>query len=290
MARLPSLFRYHGELSVFILFLSLSAVFMALPSSPTIEYVTSFNRTIMSPVQWVTSYLTSMQDMNRKIQELEKRNSQLSLELSRSRSLFEENRRLRELLSFGLQQGVEFRPARVISLNINEPITTVLIDEGSGAGITIDSPVMQPEGLVGKVIEVDGETSLVQIFTNAQFRAAAMVPERGEMGILRSTGNELQLMGLSVNTEIVEGDRVVTSGLGGVYPMGIPIGEVTAVDEDRIGIEKVATVKPFVSLSKLFEVAVLVDERFVDPDTSMLLRSRGTLDWLWYEQAGGGER
>jgi rod shape-determining protein MreC len=290
MARLSSLFRYHGELSVFVLFLSLSALLVALPSSFKLVHVRSFNRVIMSPVQWIASSLSSLRNMNEKNQELLRQNTELALELSRSRSLILENERLRRLLAFSVNRGVGFLPARVLALNISEPVTTVLIDKGRDGGVTDDSPVMRPEGLVGKVIEVDDGTSLVQVFTHPQFRAAAMVPERGEMGILRSTGSELRLTGLSMSTGIVAGDRVVTSGLGGVYPMGIPVGDVTAVEEDQIGIEKTAAVKPYVSLSKLFEVAVLVDPRFVDPDTSKLMRSRGTLEWLWEDDGGGGER
>ncbi len=290
MARFPSLLRYHGELSVFVLFLILSILLMALPASFKLVYVRSFNRVIMSPVQWAAASLTSLGNMNEKIQELERRNSELALQLSRARALIDENERLRRLLEFSDRKGVGFLPARVISLNTNEPVTTVLIDKGSSSGITVYSPVMQPVGLVGKVIEVDGGTSLVQVFTHAQFRAAAMVPERGEMGILRSTGGNLELTGLSMNTTIIEGDHVVTSGLGGVYPAGIPIGVVTGVREDQTGIEKTAALMPHVSLSKLFEVTVLVDERFVDPDTTKIMRSRGTLEWLWQEGAGGGER
>ena len=68
-----------------------------------------------------------------------------------------------------------------------------------------------------------------------------------------------------------------------MFPGGIPIGYVVSVSEDEIGIEKVARVVPYVALSDLFEVAVLLDERYVDTDTTKLERVKGSLEGVWYE-------
>jgi rod shape-determining protein MreC len=173
----------------------------------------------------------------------------------------------------------------VLSISLDEPVTTIVIDKGRVDGVTIDSPVMTPQGLVGKVIEADHGTSLVELFTHPQFRAAAMVPACGEMGIVKSDGNDLLMTGLSLNTRIIAGDRVVTSGLGGVYPAGIPIGLVAALEDDEVGIETMARIEPCVPLSGLFEVALLLDEAYVDADTTSLMRGKGSLLWLWDQTA-----
>lgn len=291
MIRLLSLVKYHRDISITIFFLLLSIVLMALPSTFKIDYVKKFNRFVLSPVQWTVAYLTSIHDMEQEIAYLRTSNYELFLELSRSRDFIEENRRLEALLEFTLERGVDFLPSRVVSISLNEPLTTVLIDKGIKDGVTVYSPIMTTDGLVGKVLEVDKYTSLAELYTHPHFRAAAVVHEKDEMGILKSSGGALLMTGLSMNTEIKEGDRVVTSGLGGVYPEGIPIGEVFYVAEDHIGIEKVAKVKPYVSLSGLFEVAILLDETYVDSDTTLLRRTKGSLRWLWDTREGqeGGQ-
>jgi rod shape-determining protein MreC len=290
MTRLLSFVRHHPDISISIVFLIVSIIFMTMPSSFKLDYIKKFNRIILSPVQWGTTYLTSLHDMEEEIASLRVDNSRLALELSRSEDLIMENRRLRRLLEFSHRRGVKFLPSRVISISLNEPLNSILIDKGSNDGVTVYSPVMTADGLVGKILEVDSRTSLAQLFSHPQFRAAAVVPARGEMGILKSTGSKLLLTGLSMNTEIIEGDRVVTSGLGGVYPEGIPIGYVTLITEDEIGIEKVAKVFPYVSISGIFEVTILLDEAYVDPDTTVLRRARGSLIPLWETSGGeGGE-
>jgi rod shape-determining protein MreC len=281
MARLPSLFRYHSEVAAFLVFLLITILFIVLPSSVKTVPVKNLNRMIMSPVQSMAAHLARIQSMQEHIDALRAENARLSIELSKAEDLIVENERLEELLEFSRERGVYFLPALVLSFSLDEPVTTVLVDKGSADGVTIDSPIMTPQGLVGKVIEVDRRTSLAELFSHPQFRAAAMVPECGEMGIVKSEGNKLFMTGLSLNTRIIVGDRVVTSGLGGVYPKGIPIGIVVSLEEDEVGIEKIARVEPCVLLSSLFEIALLLDEAYVDRDTTSLRRGKGSLLWLW---------
>lgn len=288
MARVPSLFRHHSEIAVFVILLLVSTVFIALPSSVKTVPVKGLNRAVMSPVQRIAAQLARFRSMEEHIEALEAENARLSIELSKAHDLIVENERLEELLDFSREKGVYILPALVLSFSLDEPITTVLIDKGSSQGVTVNSPLMTPGGLVGKVIEVDRRTSLAELYTHPQFRAAALVPECGEMGIVRSGGNKLLMTGLSLNTRIIVGDRVVTSGLGGVYPKGIPIGTVTSLEEDEVGIEKVALVEPCVLLSSLFEVAVLLDEAYVDSDTTNLRRGKGSLLWVWDQEAVEG--
>jgi rod shape-determining protein MreC len=285
MARIQSLFKYHREVYVFIFFLLVTIILITLPSSVKTAPVKSLNRVIMTPVMWASAHLTRIQLMEENIAALRAENARLSLELSRAEDLLIENARLEELLAFSRESAVYFLPALVLSISLDEPVTTIVIDKGRVDGVTIDSPVMTPQGLVGKVIEADHGTSLVELFTHPQFRAAAMVPACGEMGIVKSDGNDLLLTGLSLNTRIIAGDRVVTSGLGGVYPAGIPIGLVAALEDDEVGIETMARIEPCVPLSGLFEVALLLDEAYVDADTTSLRRGKGSLLWLWDQTA-----
>jgi rod shape-determining protein MreC len=285
MARIQSLFKYHREVYVFVFFLTVTIVFIALPSSVKIAPVKSLNRAVMSPVLWASAHLTRIQSLEENLSALRAENARLSLELSRAEDLLVENARLEELLAFSRESAVHFLPALVLSISLDEPVTAIVIDKGRVDGVTIDTPLMTPQGLVGKVVEADHATSLGQLYTHPQFRAAAVVPECGEMGIVRSDGNELLMTGLSLNTRIIAGDRVVTSGLGGVYPAGIPIGLVMAIEEDEVGIEKVARIEPCVPLSGLFEVTLLLDEAYVDSDTSSLRRGKGSLLWLWDQSA-----
>ena len=143
-----------------------------------------------------------------------------------------ENERLRGLLGLGRQVGWGFVPAEAMhSRTLGEEFTMTLT-AGSRAGVTPFSPVVAPSGLVGMVETVDPTMSLAILSAHPDFRVSAMSADGGAFGIVKphlGTGVSrylLELTGVQLGAALTPGTAIVSSGVGGVYPRGIPVGTV----------------------------------------------------------------
>ncbi len=147
-------------------------------------------------------------------------------------ALESENERLRRLLSLGSRLGWGFVAAEALHGQAIGDETTVALSVGSDAGVRRYAPVVAPEGLVGTVQSVDPGTSVALLWGHPQFRPSAMSADGSAFGIIHPHASEgaegflLELRGVQFRSALDTGSLVVTSGLGGVFPAGIPIGTV----------------------------------------------------------------
>jgi rod shape-determining protein MreC len=164
--------------------------------------------------------------------------------------LTEENRRLRALLGLQARAEPHFIPAEVIRVGLTGAESTFLINAGSEAGVVIGSPVVGAGGLLGVVWEVDRHTAHAIDWTHPEFRVSAMAASGDAYGIVeprRGRFREEDLMVLSgapFHSDIRPGERIVTSGRGGIYPRGIPIGIVLGIEDADTGWRKSYLLRP----------------------------------------------
>ena len=134
----------------------------------------------------------------------------------------------------------------------------ILLNRGSRDGLLRESPLLDVAGVVGRVIEVHPTTSLGMLVTDPNSRVACLVERSREAGLLVGTGEPLcQLLYLDVDGDVVLDDRVVTAGLGGVFPKGVMLGTVVKVVRDERNARLMAWVRPAVKLNQLEEVLCL---------------------------------
>jgi len=181
-----------------------------------------------------------------------------------------ENQRLRALLDFRSQLDYKVIPAEVVAKEPNRRYFSVLINKGSSDGVRRNMPVVNMDGLVGKIVEVAAYSSVVQLMIDPNFRASALDQRSRVLGIIKpEAGFVLRLDNVPLREDVKAGDQIITSGLGGIFPPGIKIGVITAVEseetfseEDRsFGIFKIIRVKPSVDFSSLEELFLLDVER-----------------------------
>lgn len=171
-----------------------------------------------------------------------------------------ENRDLRTALEFTRRSEFALIPAEVISRGASTWWSTLTIDKGSNEGVPVGSPVLTDIGLVGKTITVDGDITTVLLLTDEKCRVAARVQGTREQGILmgqRGSADatpDLALRYLSVNANLEVGAKVYSQG-GGVFPPGIPLGEVKSFKSGDF--DGTAVVLPAVDFSSLKYVFVL---------------------------------
>lgn len=186
---------------------------------------------------------------------------ELSREVAGLRDIKNENQRLRRILNFKQSSQYALLPAQVIGRDARHWYSSVVIDRGTRDGVRPDMAVIGDDGVVGKVVESAPEASTVLLIVDKRSRIGGIVERTRENGVLEGTSfNTCRLSYLPRRAKARAGDRVLTSGLGGVYPKGLYIGECTGVYEGEGGLYTSADVSPGVNFSALEEVLVLVGQ------------------------------
>lgn len=182
-------------------------------------------------------------------------------------SLVTENTRLREILGLGSRLKWGFIPAEALHGRGVRDEFGVTLSAGSLAGVQKLSPVIAPEGLVGVVDNVDPSISHAMVWTHPDFRVSAMSEDASAFGIVQahlSSGPGRYLMemrGVPFRTSIKMGTMIVSSGLGGVYPRGIPIGRVVGETKTAETWARTYLVRPAVFPADVYAVMILRPDR-----------------------------
>jgi rod shape-determining protein MreC len=178
-----------------------------------------------------------------------------------------ENDRLRQLVGLGARLRWGFVPAEAIHGRGVRDVTTMTLTAGSNVGVTRLSPVVSPDGVVGMVTTVDPTMSEAMIWTHPDFRVSAMSEDGSAFGIVQAhaasatTGYLMELRGIPFRSQLKPGSLVVSSGLGGVWPRGIPIGSVLSEISTAEGWARTYLVRPAVSPADVGAVMILKSDR-----------------------------
>lgn len=174
-----------------------------------------------------------------------------------------ENAQLRRLLGLGAGLTWGFVPAEVLQGRGLGDEFTVTLSAGADAGVEKLSPVVAPEGLVGVVERVDRSFAMAILWPHPEFRVSAMSVDESAYGIVSSHSSTgaarylLELRSVPIRTPLKVGAQIVSSGLGGVFPRGIPIGTVVAELRAPEGITRSYLLRPVVRLADIASVMVL---------------------------------
>jgi len=206
-------------------------------------------------------------DLARQNGQLRAENETLRKQVRALGELGQENIRLHELLNLKTRSPFRTLAARVISRDISNWWRSLQIDRGSDDGIHANMTVVNADGVVGKTISVTRSESRVLLLIDPGCKASALIQSsRDAAGIVAGTDTALrteprcQMMFVDRKTRIKAGDSVITSGLGGVFPKGIPIGTVAGARlNPQTGMYLDVEVKPAVDFHRLEEVEVIVE-------------------------------
>ncbi|MFA5168131.1 MAG: rod shape-determining protein MreC [Candidatus Omnitrophota bacterium] len=180
-------------------------------------------------------------------------------QLSRFREIDRENRRLKKLLNFGLPLATRTIGARVIGEDVTPWKKVILLDKGSRHNLKKDMMVVVPEGLAGRILEVEPYTAHAILLPDSDSRVSALTATSRAQGIIAGIGTDrLQMKYLALDAEVAIGEDVITSGVGSIFQKGLQIGKIESVERDSDGLHLLALVKPSVPFSKLEEVLCLV--------------------------------
>lgn len=207
-------------------------------------------------------YFTDIQMLQAENRDLEQQVGKLNGQLATLKELMLENQRLRSLLDIKSQFGENFEmvSALVIGRDPSNWYRSISLDKGSLDGIQKDMAVVTHEGLVGRIINVTPNTAEVLLILDHEGAVGGRIQEsRITPGVVEGIGDLglIQLIHLAHDAEIEEGQTVITSGLGGIFPRGLKIGKIVSVELEPDGLLKKGIVQPFVDFSRLEEVLII---------------------------------
>ena len=198
-----------------------------------------------------------LQQIGRENESLKQRVSQLEVALQRERALAQQTRVLQQVLELKQQTPFATTPAFVIAGSASPDFRSMTLDKGTGQGLAADMAVIAPEGIIGRVVLPTPRAAKVQLIIDRNAAAAALVERSRAQGVIVGTGNEhMRLEYVPGTADLKVGDRVVTSGMDGIYPKGFAIGQIESIERSAGDFTNVL-VRPAVNLSALETVLVV---------------------------------
>lgn len=243
-------------------------------NSRLLEPVRDLLATVVSPVyvfaetpytvsSEVSQSLATRQVLLERNERLERRVLELSQISQQFVVLREENARLRELLGSRSRLGAEVLIAELIGVVPDPDTLQVMVDKGSDAGVTVGQAVIDAQGLFGQVVEVSRYFSRVLLVADATHAVPVQVNRNDVRSIAAGTGqlDRLELEHVPITADVVPGDLLVSSGLGGRFPPGYPVGEVVSVEVDPTREYAQVIARPLAALDRSRHVLLIFDER-----------------------------
>lgn len=209
------------------------------------------------------SFFADMNELKKENQELKQKNSELEQQLRELEIIKAENETLKQYGELTEKyQSYKTIPAYVINRDITNYSKTIVINVGKNDGIEKNMAVIADEGLVGYVISVTSNTAKVQTIIDSASSTSSITSTTRDTMVCKGTidgTRTLKASYISTEADIIEGDSIETSGMGGIYPKGIYIGKVTKVTEGKNKIDKKVEVQVAVDIDKLETVIVITD-------------------------------
>ena len=211
-----------------------------------------------SPITWIRS----MALIEEEAALLRSKNLQLSFQVESMRYLLEENNSLKELLDFQRESKMTILPARVINMSASPFLSSSLsIDIGSESGVSVNDPIMTPNGIIGKTVIVSENESIIQLINDVTFRLSVRIKPSGSTGILRWFDKDLYLIKeVQKNSNVEVGNQVVTSGFSDIFPSDLPVGKVVKITDERGSFQKSVIVKINENIGSIMNLFVIVDQ------------------------------
>jgi rod shape-determining protein MreC len=262
-----------ADMAVFAVCLLLSLTALALPEGLRAPIASGLRSTVLTPALALETSAARSAEYRARLDALRAERDSLSLGASAMPQLMAENARLRRILGLGrrLQQG--FVTAEILHQAGAADGQTLVLSAGRAEGVEPLAPVLAAEGLVGIVHSVDAHTSVALAWTHPDFRASAMIEKSQVFGIVGPrrggrSGDVMEFRGVAYRDQLPPGTRVITSGLGGVFPRGVPLGTVQGILSESAGWERTYLLRPAVHPADASHVLVLLPLRATDTLTT----------------------
>ncbi len=250
MARVTDRWESRRDTWTFAGCMLLSAMALLMPPRWGVAVATTLRTTALAPFVWLQERAAEGRTSRTRFRAVAAERDSLA-ELSRALTgLLDENAQLRSILNLSVRTGPGFIPAEVLHQTLPTDGRTLLLDAGRADGVAPLDAVVTPEGLIGAIRDVDEHTSIAMTWAHPEFRVSVVSANGQVAGIVgpTSTGEagrtSLEFRAITYRDTLPDGALVTASGLGGVYPRGIPVGTVLGVEREQLGWERIYRLRP----------------------------------------------
>ena len=252
------LFGRYRDRTMLVLAVLVSSGLLLLDHGAQVEVARVLGATLYAPLQGVVQGAEELLVLRRENRQLRRVVATLNLERQRLLQLRDERREMRRLARFAAERFPVLLACEVVGRSTDHFQDILQLARGSRDSLRIAMPVTAYAGLVGCVRSVTPERSLVETLASPDMAVSCRDQRSGVIGILRWVrGSQFSLDRVDAVEDVLVGDPLVTSGMGGVYPRGIPVGVVTRVANSLDGLFKQVDVRPCVDLGGLQDVFVV---------------------------------
>jgi rod shape-determining protein MreC len=254
---------------LFIMCLGLSILSLFSPVSWSYSVADTLRRTVLAPLVWLQTRAEEGRTSRVRFRTVTAQRDSAAYLAQFLPTLRAENERLRQLLKLSHRLSIGYVPAEVLHQPNATDGRTLLLSVGSRQGVSPFNPVVAPEGLIGMVLTTTPQSSVAMTWAHPEFRVSAYTVGGNALGVVApSTENggegALELRGVPFRDSIPLGTLVLSSGLGGVFPKGIPVGSVVGTIREEAGWERVYRLRPAANPGSAPHVLVLVGSRAAD--------------------------
>lgn len=254
------LFTQRHGIVAFVFFLVLGLLMRQSPTPIRESIVSTAVSTLYFPAQRIVSAVGQYKALAEENEQLKEENARLRQETYHAREGLQELARLHTLVRFDDKWDFPIVTARVIGHNPGRFLTTMVINRGSEHGVKENMPVFSMNGLVGKISKASMTHSRVQLLVDPNLKLSVMDRRTRVVGFLESMDGVRLTALVPTHAGVHAGDTLVTSGLGGIFPKGIPVGTVKDVRKSDLDVMRQMEVEPFQDFSILEEVFVMEKE------------------------------
>lgn len=247
-------------------------VFLTNVNIKHLSYFQSLSTVIIKPVQNGFTYIknkltgndaffTDLDTLRTENEELKNKNGKLEEQLRELEIIKAQNASLQEYAVLKEKYSAyNSIPADIIDRDVSNYSSQLVLNIGKKHGVDVGMTVIAEEGLVGHIVSVTNSSSTVQVIIDASSSVSAMITTSSESIICKGSvegKSQLRATYIDTSSEVLVGDTVVTSGIGGIYPKGITIGTISSVVNTNNLTDRYAVIDTAVNFSKLYTVLVI---------------------------------
>jgi rod shape-determining protein MreC len=269
------------DTALLIICLGLSAVALFSPASWGNGIAAGLRQTVLAPLVWLQARAEEGRTSRVRFRMVTAERDSAAYLAQFLPSLRAENERLRQLLRLSHRLTTRYVAAEVLHQPQATDSRTLLLSAGARDGVAPFNPVVAPEGLIGVVLSVSRQSSIAMSWAHPEFRVSAFTVGGNAFGVVapsmegRNNEGSLEFRGVPYRDSVPLGTLVLSSGLGGVFPKGIPVGTVIGTVREEAGWERVYRLRPAANPGAAAHVLVLTESRGGDlapafPSDSML--------------------
>lgn len=261
------------EYFILLLLVLISLFLISKSENPKAKRIQAFALANFAIVQNFTSSFVSIFVKDESIEELKKQNALIMLQLEKLRKAEKENAELRSLLGLKDTSKYSLVAANIVSKLVNKFQGNCIIDKGREQGLVKGMPVINSKGLVGILMDVEQNYSVVKTIYNTSLNIAVTIPRTNVNGVLNFNGRDLIIKNIPTTYDVKVGDVIQTSDFSTTFPPAIPIGNIEKKELNMLGLLHSLYVKPFSDINTtnfLFVIKVIPSKQINNLEMNLI--------------------